>query len=101
MSIRTVHGEVEAVFSTTIKTPVQIKSSHGPVDITVPETTKANLSLSTKYGEIFVDPALKLEVENRGDWKVYGSNSVIGKLNGGGLDMDLGSTHNSIYLRKK
>ena len=100
MNIKTVHGEVEGKFASAIGSPITIKSTHGHLDITIPESTKANLSLSTKYGEIMVDPALKIEVQNRGNWKVYGANEVEGKLNGGGLELQLGSVHDSVYLRK-
>ena len=59
------------------------------------------MSMSTSYGEILVDPAIKLEIEPKSDWVKYGSNKVNGKINGGGLDFTLSSTHNNIYLRKK
>lgn len=101
MTVKTVHGEIEADFNTNMKSPISIVSVHGPVDITMPLATKANLSMSTSYGEIFVDPALKIEVETKGDWNVYGSSKIKGKINGGGLDINLSSTHNNIYLRKK
>lgn len=101
MTIKTVHGDITADFSAALKSPISIVSTHGPVDITVPVASKLNVSMSTSYGEIFVDPSIKIEFENKGDWKVYGSNKVSGKVNGGGLDLTLSSTHNSIYLRKK
>ena len=101
MNIKTVHGEIEADFNTSIKSPIRLVSTHGPVDITLPQATKATLTLSTNYGEIFVDPALKMEVESQGDMVKYSSNSVNGKINGGGIEIELKSNHNSIYLRKK
>jgi hypothetical protein len=101
MTVKTVHGEIEADFNAALKSPLSLISTHGPVDITIPAATKLNVSMSTSYGEIFVDPAIKIDFENKGDWKVYGSNKVSGKVNGGGIDLTLSSTHNSIYLRKK
>lgn len=101
MNIKTVHGEIEADFNAGIKSPIRLVSTHGPVDITLPQATKATLTLSTNYGEIFVDPALKMEVERQGDMVKYSSNSVNGKINGGGIEIELKSNHNSIYLRKK
>lgn len=101
MNVKTVHGEIEADFSTNLKSPISITSAHGLVDITIPAATKATMSMSTSYGEIFVDPAFKLEIEPKSDWVKYGSNKVNGKINGGGLDFTLSSTHNNIYLRKK
>lgn len=101
VNVKTVHGEIEADFNTNMKSPISITSAHGLVDITIPAATKATMSMSTSHGEIFVDPAFKLEIEPKSDWVKYGSNKVNGKINGGGLDFTLSSTHNNIYLRKK
>lgn len=101
MAVKTVHGSIDVIFAAAIKSPVSIVSVHGPVDVTMPLATKANLAMATSYGEIFVDPAIKIEFEGQDEWKRYGSNKVSGKVNGGGLDMKLSSTHNNIYLRKK
>lgn len=101
MAVKTVHGGIDVIFNVAMKSPISIVSVHGPVDITIPLATKANLAMSTSYGEIFVDPTIKIDFEGQGDWKVYGSNKINGKMNGGGLDFKLSSTHNNIYLRKK
>ncbi len=101
LNIKTVHGEIEANFNANIKSPISLISTHGLVDVTIPTTLKATMSMSTSFGEIFVDPAFKLEIEPKSDWVKYGSNKVNGKINGGGLDFTLSSTHNNIYLRKK
>lgn len=101
LNIKTVHGEIEADFNANIKSPISLISTHGLVDVTIPTTLKATMSMSTSFGEIFVDPAFKLEIEPKSDWVKYGSNKVNGKINGGGLDFTLSSTHNNIYLRKK
>lgn len=101
LNIKTVHGEIEADFSAAIKSPIRLTSTHGLVDVTLPAATKANLSMSTSWGEILVDPAMKIEVETTGDMVKYSANKVTGKLNGGGIEMELKSTHDNIYLRKK
>ena len=101
MNIKTVHGEIEADLNANLKSPISLVSVHGLVDVTIPLLTKATMSMSTSYGEILVDPAIKLEIEPKSDWVKYGSNKVNGKINGGGLDFTLSSTHNNIYLRKK
>lgn len=101
MNIKTVHGEIEADFNAGIKSPIRLVSTHGPVDVTLPPAVKATMTLSTSYGEIFVDPAIKLDVETKGDMIKYSSNNVNGKINGGGLEIELKSTHNSIYVRGK
>lgn len=101
MTVNTVHGKIEADFNATMKAPISIVSVHGLVDVTLPATVKATMTMSTGYGEIFVDPALKLEIDNQGDWQRYGSNKISGKINGGGIEIRLGSSHGNIYLRKK
>lgn len=101
MTVKTVHGEIEAHLTGNVKTPVSIVSMHGLVDVTLPAAIKANISLSTNYGEIFVDPNIKIEFENQKDWTVYGANKVVGKINGGGVDITLSSSHGNLYVRKK
>lgn len=102
MTVKTVHGDIECTMGATIKSPVSIVSVHGHVDINLPTATKATLKMKTVYGEIFVDPAIKMEVERtNGDLVPYSSNDVNGKINGGGIDITLSSTHNNIYLRKR
>jgi hypothetical protein len=101
MRVRTTHGKIEATFNDNIKGPISISSTHGLVDVAIPTTVKADVSLSNSHGEIFLDPNLKLEVPKTGDFIKYGSNKVDGKLNGGGLDLSLSSSHGNVYLRKK
>ena len=99
MTVKTVHGNIEGSLSANIKSPVSIISVHGHVDIALPVGTKANLKLGTVYGEIFVDPDFKIEIEKSGNMVKY-SDNVVGKINGGGLEISLSSTHNNVYLRK-
>lgn len=100
LTVNTVHGEIEASFGATMKTPISIISVHGHIDVSLPVSTKGNLKLGTVYGEILVDPDFKIEIEKTGNMVKY-SDNVTGKINGGGLDITLSSTHNNVYLRKK
>jgi len=100
MTVKTVHGDIEAKLTAAAKNPISIVSVHGHVDIALPVTMKANLKLGTVYGEMYVDPDFKIEMERKeGDMIVINSN-VVGKINGGGIDINLSSTHNNVYLRK-
>ncbi len=102
MTINTVHGSIDVVFSeVSQRSPASIISVHGLVDVTLPSSTKSNLKIYTNWGEVFASPDLKIEFEQSGDMKRYGGNDMRGKLNGGGVEMTLSSTHNNIYLRKK
>jgi hypothetical protein len=100
MQIKTVHGDIEAILGAALKSPVSIISVHGHVDVALPVATKANLRLGTTWGEILVDPDFKIEIDRTGTFVKY-SDKVNGKLNGGGTDIELASTHNNVYLRKK
>ncbi len=101
LTIKTVHGEINAKLGTSLKSPLSLISMHGLIDITIPAATKANINMSTSYGEMFVDPAIKIDMEEKSDFVRYGGNKINGKINGGGLDLTLSSNHGNIYLRKK
>ena len=99
LNVKTVHGDIDASLGA-LKSPVNIESAHGHVDVALPVTTKANLKLSTNFGEILVDPDFKIEIEKTGAMVKY-SDKVTGKINGGGIEIDLSAAHNNVYLRKK
>lgn len=100
LNIKTVHGDIDAALGAALKDPIMIESVHGHVDVALPVSTKANMKLSTRFGEILVDPDFKIEIERSGDMIKY-SDNVKGKLNGGGIEINLSATHNNVYLRKK
>jgi hypothetical protein len=98
IDIRTVHGDIDA--SLVPQKDINITSVHGHIDLALPVGTKADLRLSTQFGEILVDPDFKIDIQKVGDLVRY-DNKVSGKINGGGLSIQLNSQHNSVYLRKK
>jgi predicted membrane protein len=100
LAIETTYGHVEAIFDTNIKDPISIVSIYGYVDVTLPQATKANLKLSTSYGDIFVAPEFKINIEPKGGLIEY-SDKVVGTINGGGINVDLNCSYGKIYLRKK
>ena len=100
ISVKTVHGDIDATFSAPLKSPVLIASVHGHVDVAMPASTKAALRLGTSWGEIFVDPEFKIEFDQKSGM-VKHSDNLSGKINGGGLEVNLSSTHDNVYLRKR
>ena len=101
IQVKTVHGDIEATLgNASLKSPILIASVHGHVDVALPVATKANLKLSTSWGEIFVDPDFKIEIDRKGELVRY-NDKVSGTINGGGLNIELASTHTTVYLRKK
>jgi hypothetical protein len=96
LTIRSIYGHVEATLNTDVKDPISIVSVYGYVDFTLPGTSKASLRMDTSYGEILVDPKFKIDFENSGD-----GDRVTGKLNGGGVNVDLTCNYGKVYLRQK
>jgi hypothetical protein len=95
LTVRTIYGHVEATLGAIIKDPVSIVSVYGYADVTMPASTKANLRMETSYGEILVDPAFNIDVTgNDGD-------RVSGKINGGGVSIEISCNYGKVYLRKK
>ncbi len=100
MQIKTVHGDIDLIMGTAVTNPASITSVHGHVDVAIPAAAKVNLTLSTQWGEILVDPDFKIEVQTEGNMRRY-SDKVRGTLNGGGVDLELASGHSNVYLRKR
>ena len=100
LTIKTIYGHVEASLDASMKGPISIVSIYGYVDVAVPVTTKANLKMSTSYGEILADPEFKIDIDKKGDMIIY-SDKVSGKINGGGIPIDLTCNYGKVYLRKK
>ena len=100
LTVKTIYGHVEANFNNNIKGPISIVSVYGYADVTLPVATKADLKLSTSYGEILVAPEFKIEVENSGGVRRI-SDQVVGKINGGGIKIDITCNYGKVYLRKK
>lgn len=100
ISVKTVHGDIDASLGAALTAPVILESVHGHVDLALPVTSKANLTLSTNWGEMLVDPDFKIELDKSGTFVKY-SDKIRGKLNGGGTDVTLTAQHDNVYLRKK
>ncbi len=100
LTIETTYGGVTASFVAPVKDPVSIVSIYGFIDVSLPQDTKANLEMSTSYGDIYAAPEFKIEVPTRDGMKVYGD-KITGTLNGGGVSIDLDCNYGKIYLRKK
>ncbi|MDQ2656916.1 MAG: DUF4097 domain-containing protein [Bacteroidota bacterium] len=100
LTIETTYGGVTADFIAPIKDPVSIVSIYGFIDISLPQDTKANLEMSTSYGDIYAAPEFKIDVPTRDGMKVYGD-KITGTINGGGVSIDLDCNYGKIYLRRK
>jgi hypothetical protein len=100
VTAKVIYGHIDANFSQNVKGPLSLVSIYSHVDVTLPLATKANLKLSTSYGEIFVAPEFKIDIDKDGEMVRY-SDKVNGKINGGGMSIDIRSDYSKVYLRKK
>jgi len=98
--VKSIYGNVEAVFSQNVKGPLSIISVYGLADVTLPKSVKADLKTTTSYGEIYMAPDLKIDIEKK-DGLVRHGNELIGKVNGGGTSIEVRSDYSKIYLRAK
>ena len=95
--VKTIYGHVEATFDQNVKGPLSIVSVYGYADVALPAAVKANLKLSTSYGELYASPDFKIEMDRSQE----DENRVVGKINGGGMTVDISSSYGKVYLRKK
>lgn len=97
--VSTLYGKVEASFSElNQESPTSLVSVYSVVDVTLPANSKADVRIRTPYGEAFSDMDIQFGGED-GMRKV--SSTIEGKLNGGGVELDLKASYKNVYLRKK
>lgn len=106
VTAKTIYSSIDANFATNVKGPISLISIYSTVDVTLPVTLKADLNMKTSYGEMYVSPEFKIEMDktmdkDHDDMVNMSSNRVTGKINGGGMKVDLRSDYSKIYLRKK
>ena len=63
MTVKTVHGNIEAILNKPVKGPVSLASTLGFIDVAVPISTPANLELRTTLGEIFAAEELNISLK--------------------------------------
>jgi DUF4097 and DUF4098 domain-containing protein YvlB len=90
---RTTNGQV-AVDLASLTRKVTLKTTNGGVVLTMPDNAKADLSASCTNGGISVS-GLKLETTESSRRRVEG------KLNGGGVQIDVRTTNGSIRVRSR
>lgn len=122
VNAKSLYGEINARFKELVKGPISLVSLHGSIDLSLTENIKANVDMATVFGKIFASERFKIAVDepvksgqsesnyinipNTGSATLPGTyftgiprESIKGKINGGGVDIILKSTQNSIYLR--
>ncbi|MEM6966825.1 MAG: DUF4097 family beta strand repeat-containing protein [Bacteroidota bacterium] len=96
------HGYINAIFSKTIRNNVQLMSTHDFVDVSMPSSSQVDLELKSSHGDIYTDMNLNFSKDqNWTDQKsCTNKNRIVAKLNSGGVQVNLKSTHYNDYLRE-
>ncbi len=84
--------------------PLVANSRNGLVDVTLPQNQKTTFEMRTRHGEIYTDLPLEQEqdqVMSEAGRREDKWNVVAGKLNGGGIPMNLETRNGSIYVRRQ
>ena len=71
LTVKTVHGDIDASFAQSPSSRISLESVHGHVDVALPTAAKANLTLSSQWGEMLVDPDLRIELNKSGELVNY------------------------------
>ncbi|WP_116106271.1 hypothetical protein [Lewinella sp. IMCC34191] len=110
VAVNTVYDEIVAVWNTAPTQEIRLHSTYSDVDITLPAATKADVRLSTGYGNMYTDFDINVKsntVAGNEDDRDYDSprdvnlGNLGGTINGGGTLISLTATYDNIYLRKQ
>ena len=99
LEARNTHGYIDASFSKPPKNDVYIKSTHDFVDVSIPRNTAMDVLLKSSHGDMMTNVDLNVDAEKDGK-KSHHPKKVSAKLNGGGKNLVLISTHDNVYLRE-
>lgn len=92
--------DVQVIFNKISQnSPIVISTTNGEIDVTMPESTPADLKLSSWNGNIYSN--FNLKRPNKKGLESITVNNVKAEINGGGVSIQLKSTNGNIYLRKK
>jgi hypothetical protein len=91
--------------------PSSFSSLNGTINVTLPADVRANLSLKTSRGDIYMDNGFQFQQQRqnngtsgqRGDngmYKVEVDRTITGTLNGGGADLRMQTFNGDIYIHK-
>jgi len=103
MSIKSVHGNVEVVFTEVSQSnPVTIASVYGYIDIAIPNSTKANMNITMNNGSLYSDLNINVVTKNiNKNAQEEDTKKIDANLNGGGVAFNLNTRYEDIYIRAK
>ncbi|MBB4079650.1 hypothetical protein GGR28_002275 [Lewinella aquimaris] len=115
VAVNAVYDDIIAKWDAAPTKEVRLHSTYADVDVTLPASTKADLRLSTGYGNMYTDFDIQIKSNTvsgkpeteRDEWRGRRdrddivTNSLSGTINGGGTLLALTATYDNLYIRKK
>ena len=93
------YGGARVVYANVRPTgPLRLESGYGDVDLSLPAGAGADLELSTEFGELLTDFDIALDADRSEQRQFY--ERVVGKINGGGAQVQCRAKYDRVYLRK-
>ena len=110
--VNCIDGDITAVFRTVPESrPMAFSTIDGDIDITLPERIKATITTSNIEGGVYTDfematvPGAVKKSEKGTSGIIAGltglrGNAITGKINGGGIEIQIKTIDGGIYIRK-
>jgi len=100
LNVKVAQGDVVAKFVQPVKGPISLIAAMGAVDVAFPVKFGANVDMKTSMGNIYAADEFQFEKPVEEPKSAYNmSNTVKGKMNGGGQDVILKTSMGDIYIR--
>ncbi|WP_346083566.1 DUF4097 family beta strand repeat-containing protein [Sphingobacterium ginsenosidimutans] len=100
LNVKVAQGDVVAKFVQPVKGPISLIAAMGAVDVAFPVKFGANVDMKTSMGNIYAADEFQFEKPVEEPKSTYNmSNTVKGKMNGGGQDVILKTSMGDIYIR--
>ncbi|MEM1136705.1 MAG: DUF4097 family beta strand repeat-containing protein [Bacteroidota bacterium] len=97
----TTNGDITITYaSLNQEKPNAIKSVNGHVDVTIPSNAKSDIKLRAMNGEVYTNFDIAFNGGGDGTHRIGGGGKIEGKINGGGVEFQLNTINDNIYLRK-
>ena len=97
MAVKTVYGSIEAKFDQVSQIgSVSLYSVYELVDVTIPSSSGMNVTLSAPSGNVYSNADVSITKQEH---ESHGS-SIMGTLNGGGVEFSVKSAYENVYFRK-
>ncbi|MEM9547729.1 MAG: hypothetical protein AAGA77_17235 [Bacteroidota bacterium] len=102
MAVKTVYGSIEAKFDKVSQAgSVSLYSVYELVDVTIPSSSGMNVTLSAPSGNVYSNADVSItKSENNSHGSCNSGSTIMGTINGGGVEFSVKSAYEDVYFRK-